>query len=125
MKLLICGGRDFADYDALKTAITLLNPASIAHGGARGADALADRIAREIGVAATVYPADWQRHGRAAGMIRNGHMLTDYKPDAVLAAPGGPGTANMIERATAAGVRLIHLRDIAPARRCPTIEGIA
>lgn len=109
MKLLVCGGRTFGDYHALKAAIERIAPTSVAHGGAKGADALADRIARDLGIPVSVHRADWHRYGRAAGMIRNGVMLAHYKPDVVLAAPGGPGTANMVARARQAGVAVMGL----------------
>jgi len=47
--------------------------------------------------------ADWETHGRAAGPIRNEKMLT-WKPDLVVAFPGGVGTADLVRRAEAAGV---------------------
>lgn len=104
MKLLVCGRRDYADYDTLKAAIVALKPTGIAHGAASGADSLAGQVADELGLPVTEYPANWRRYGRAAGMIRNKEMLRDYAPDAVLAAPGGRGTANMVAIARKAGV---------------------
>lgn len=50
------------------------------------------------------YPADWEKHGRAAGPIRNEKMLIVGTPDMVLAFPGGRGTADMIRKAEAAGL---------------------
>ncbi len=47
---------------------------------------------------------DWKRFRRAAGPIRNKQMITEGKPDLVVAFPGGRGTANMVELARAAGV---------------------
>jgi hypothetical protein len=51
-----------------------------------------------------VYVAQWKKHGRAAGPIRNQRMLDKGKPDLVVAFPGGRGTADMIRRAERAGV---------------------
>jgi hypothetical protein len=53
------------------------------------------------------YPADWQKHGRAAGPIRNKQMLEEGKPDLVVAFSEQPitkGTQNMVDLAKAAGV---------------------
>jgi|SRR4249919_67606 len=50
------------------------------------------------------YPADWDKHGKAAGHIRNKQMLEEGKPDLVIAFPGGRGTANMIQQAKKANV---------------------
>ena len=61
-----------------------------------------------------IFPADWIRHGRAAGPIRNEQMLREGCPDLVVAFhddPGlGRGTADMVRRALAAGVpvRFVH-----------------
>ena len=73
---------------------------SIIHDGAPGADTLAAEVAQELGIRARAYPADWRKHGRAAGPIRNQLMLDDGKPDILVAFPGGKGTADMIRRAT-------------------------
>lgn len=106
MKLIVCGGRDYEDREALKRAILQLGPTQIAHGAARGADSLADSIARELGIPVTSFPAKWDLHGRSAGYRRNGEMLADFKPDSVLAAPGGNGTADMVAKSLRAGVRV-------------------
>ena len=53
-----------------------------------------------------VIPADWKKHGRAAGPIRNQQMLDEGKADVVVALWDGKsrGTLDMIQRATEAGV---------------------
>ena len=57
-------------------------------------------------MAALAYPANWKKHGRAAGPIRNKQMLEEAKPDLVIAFPGGAGTANMVKQAREAGVKV-------------------
>jgi len=52
------------------------------------------------------FPADWSRHGKSAGPIRNRQMLIEGRPDIVVAFPGGKGTANMIKQAVEAGVKV-------------------
>lgn len=78
-------------------------------GGAHGVDTLAHHWALDEGIRTRVFPADWKRHGRAAGPIRN-RAMAEY------AAPGGcliavsrctPGTNNMIEQARAVGLRVV------------------
>ncbi|MFM8260133.1 MAG: SLOG family protein [Vulcanococcus sp.] len=41
------------------------------HGGARGADAAIARAAHQLVWSSLALPAEWARHGRAAGSIRN------------------------------------------------------
>lgn len=53
-----------------------------------------------------VFKADWDKHGKAAGPIRNQQMLDEGKPDLVLAFAGGKGTDDMCRRARAAGVEV-------------------
>ena len=82
------------------------------HGGARGADAAIARAAHQLGWSALVMPARWQRHGRAAGPIRNRELLelavaraeAHTSPGVstsvlVVAFPGGPGTASLVHQA--------------------------
>jgi hypothetical protein len=114
MRVLVCGGRYFADAELLnrtldelhdKTRITLL-----IHGAQRGADKLAGSWARGRIVPVKEFPADWRKHGNSAGPIRNRQMLKEGKPDLVIAFPGGVGTADMMEQARAAGVEVREVR---------------
>ena len=52
------------------------------------------------------YPAQWDVYGRRAGPIRNQEMIDEGKPDGVVAFPGGKGTADMVRRAEAAGLKV-------------------
>jgi hypothetical protein len=110
MKVLVCGGRDFADFAMLSEEMTGLlverDVDAIIHGGARGADSMAGEFANAIGIEEIVFPDDWKKYGRRAGPIRNQQMLDEGKPDLVGAFPGGRGTADMVERARAAGIEV-------------------
>lgn len=100
MRLLVCGGRDFADYALLKSALNRYeDPVELAHGGASGADDMAGAYAIDRGWPVRVFKADWAKHGKAAGPIRNQQMLDEFKPDIVIAFPGGRGTGDMLRRA--------------------------
>ncbi len=116
--VLICGSRDWPDPDAvLRVVASLPHGTLVVHGGARGADAMADAAALACGLNTIKYPADWQAHGRAAGPIRNQRMLDEEKIDRVIAFDmGTPGTADMIRRARAAGVDVTVYR-LDPVRR--------
>jgi hypothetical protein len=107
-RVLVCGGRHFGDAVALASALYRVQEkrgiAVLIHGAARGADTLAAGWAMMEGVDALPFPADWKAHGKTAGPIRNQRMLDEGLPDAVVAFPGGTGTADMVRRALAAGV---------------------
>ncbi|MDO8616900.1 MAG: DUF2493 domain-containing protein [Dehalococcoidia bacterium] len=111
MRVLVCGGRDFDDALTLGSwlggvhkdhGITLL-----IEGGARGADRMARGFAKWKGIPVRTFEADWAKHGRSAGPIRNRQMLVEGGPDLVVAFEGGRGTANMVEQARRAGVQVL------------------
>jgi YspA, cpYpsA-related SLOG family len=104
--VLVCGGRDYADRAHVYGVLDEIHAKHTAgieilrHGGARGADELAGIWARANGVAEDKMPADWARHGRRAGPIRNAAMLVkEPPPSVVIAFPGGRGTDDMVSRA--------------------------
>jgi hypothetical protein len=114
-RVLVCGGRDYFDHARIWSVLDHYNAAAIGgfycviHGAATGADRLAGAWAAARGVVELPFPADWDRWGRAAGPIRNAFMLKEGRPDVVIAFPGGPGTANMIEHARKAGVPVLEI----------------
>lgn len=113
VRVLVCGGRDFADCGALFRSLDALRAihgfTKVIHGAARGADALADAWARSRGLPVLPFPADWRTHRSAAGPIRNARMLLHGQPDLVVAFPGGAGTADMVNQAVRVGVRVISV----------------
>ena len=109
MRVLVCGGRDFSDRLLVGRELNKLAPDTVIHGGCRGADQIAGDWAEFAGAKQHVFPANWHLHGKAAGPRRNQRMLDLGKPDIVLAFPGGRGTADMVRRATIAGVKVIEV----------------
>jgi hypothetical protein len=107
MKVLVCGGRNYDDYNHVVKILDWLPITLIIHGGATGADALAGKYAYEKTLSWVSYCADWDRHGRRAGYIRNLQMLDEGKPDLVVAFPGGKGTTMMIKLAKEAAVPVL------------------
>jgi len=107
-RVLVTGGRDYDNALDVERALNMVyarhGAPIVIHGGASGADTLAAKWAERLGVPQRVHLADWRRHGRKAGPLRNQQMLDDEKPQLVLAFPGGRGTADMVRRARAAGV---------------------
>lgn len=118
-RVLVTGGREFNDGDYVFRWLQLLHLkygfALLIHGGARGADTLADVWARGAGVQPVRCDALWpyyrsRGHYTAAGPIRNGHMLL-LQPQLVVAFPGNSGTADMLKKAKAAKIATIDLQD--------------
>lgn len=111
MRILVCGGRDYNDERRMRD-ILALQPfhSHLIHGAARGADMLSDKVARSYSWTIDRFPADWKRLGKRAGFVRNQRMLDEGKPDLVIAFPGGKGTADMVRRAKAAGVKVVEIK---------------
>ena len=105
-RVIIAGGRDFNDYRLLKSRCDNLlslrikeHNIIIISGTAEGADRLGERYAIERGYAIEKYPAEWKKHGLAAGPIRNEQMSN--VADALIAFWDGEsrGTKDMIKKA--------------------------
>ena len=117
MRVLVCGGRNFSDYDTvaewliyfLKQYAAMPLHTTIISGHARGADKLGERFAKDNECNLLTFPADWDKYKKAAGHIRNQQMLDEGKPDLVIAFKGGTGTADMVNRSVKAGVRTVSI----------------
>lgn len=107
-RVLVCGDRNWSNYGVIANRLRELSRGTlIISGGARGADTLACLAAKALGFAYVEVRADWERHGKAAGAIRNREMLK-LKPDLVIAfhddLTKSKGTADMLRIARAAGI---------------------
>lgn len=111
-RVLIVGGRDFNDYDYLKSCCDTILPDEryeVISGGAKGADSLAHRYAEENIFQFVLFPARWEEEGKKAGFLRNKRMI-DYlrENDEVIAFWDGKskGTKHTIDMAKAKGLNL-------------------
>lgn len=86
--------------------------ATVVTGGARGVDRWADREADRLRWPTVVVPADWDRLGKKAGVIRNQQML-DLDPEAVLVFQwnGSKGAGDMARRCVRQDVVLHHFTE--------------
>lgn len=110
MIVLVCGGRKYSDYTRLDHVLAAVRDKHgvfcVLDGAAPGADSLASRWAKENGFPLMEMPANWDFYDKRAGPVRNQWMLDYGRPDAVVAFPGGNGTADMVRRATEAGIKV-------------------
>lgn len=85
MILAIVGSRTFTDYSLMCKVLGNVkgNITVIVSGGARGADRLAERYAREHDIELMVIPAEWDLLGKSAGFERNKRIVA--LADAVIA----------------------------------------
>ena len=114
-KIAIVGSRNFNDYSLIEEVVQkryienlglCSEDVTIISGGARGADSLAEKLANCRGYRMIVFPAEWGKYGKKAGMIRNQYIIENA--DVVFAFWDGksPGTANSISLARRFGKEL-------------------
>jgi hypothetical protein len=113
VRVLVYGGRDYADKGAVFAALdcTLRKaPDMIVICGHdtesdkfQGADQLAYEWAKDRGVPVATHPARWSQYGRSAGPKRNRRQM-DMMPTGAIEFPGGRGTGDMREVLEDAGV---------------------
>lgn len=112
MRVIIAGSRDITDFDMLRELYDRcgVNITEVVSGTARGVDTLGEHLAAELGVPVKRFPADWDKHGKSAGYIRNAEMA-DYA-DALLLLWDG--------RSKGSG----HMRKLAIDKGLPVYEGV-
>lgn len=83
-KVIVPGGRDFDNYEFLKEKLDETfeslgdldaHPIEIISGMANGADTLGIKYAKEHKLTRVLYPANWDKYPRMAGILRNLNML--------------------------------------------------
>lgn len=107
--VLVCGGRKYANGKHLDSILRAVAPTAVVHGGAPGADSLADGWARSRGVPVVRVDALWDFYGDSAGCRRNGWMLDLVRVHLVVAFPGGDGTADMVRRAKLRRIEVLQV----------------
>lgn len=125
-KVIITGGRDYADYKTLCDTLNYLFGGLAVHiiAGAcstgtlthtrpdgtkvYGCDGLTERYAAEFGYKFTPYPADWKTNGKSAGPIRNSEMLKSGAEVCIGFWDGkSKGTLDMMTKADRAGLTVV------------------
>ena len=135
LRIIVAGGRDFDSYEAVDIALTgylfhlgfkdgyegntyEFPKIKIVSGCAKGADALGQMFAIHNRLECVNFPANWDKYGKAAGLIRN-RQMAEY------ASSGGEdcrgilfafwdgvsrGTKNMIDTAEKYGLEVHIIR---------------
>lgn len=118
IRVLVFGGRDFDNWAKLDEVLSNFfyrdHPSKVPvliEGGAIGVDFLARVWAKHHGFDFEEYPAQWKKHGKAAGAIRNQQMIDEGYPDFAIGFPGGTGTADMIRRLKKNNIKLIEVEE--------------
>ena len=134
MRILVCGDRKWSNEDCMRRVLEDLDYSVLIHGDATGADRMSQKITLEDmnykgepKKDILVFPAPWDdiegkpeyqlgtrkdgsKYWKAAGNFRNRQMLTEGKPELVLAfyddIAKSKGTLDMIKAANKAGVEV-------------------
>jgi len=95
-KIIIAGGRTFTDFPSVCKEAAKHDIGELVCGMAKGADKCGWSYAKNNNILIAEFPADWEKHGKRAGPIRNCQM-GDYA-DGLIAFWDGKssGTAHMI-----------------------------
>lgn len=122
-RILVTGSRDWDDARAIDEAFreaasrnTENWPVTVIHGTARGADRLAGSLAKARGWNVEEHPADWDRHGKRAGFLRNEEMVLS-RADVCLAfiKNGSKGATMCADLAAKAGIPVVRTsQDVRP-----------
>ena len=76
-RIIIARSRNYNNYEYVKEKLDLVlddlmnEDIEIICGDARGVDMLGKRYADEHNIPVIHFPADWDKYGRSAGVIRN------------------------------------------------------
>ena len=75
MKLAVVGSRDFDLYDLMEKYLNKIHSIEpitiIISGGAKGADLLSEKWAKENNINIKIYKPNWGKFGKKAGYMRN------------------------------------------------------
>lgn len=107
MRTIIAGSRSISRIQHIRYAAETCgwDLTVVLSGCASGADRLGEKWAEANGIPVERYPADWLRHKRRAGFIRNQQMAD--RADALIAIwdTVSNGTRDMVRRAEKRGLR--------------------
>jgi hypothetical protein len=115
MKTIIAGSRTITDPSILRRAISEsgFKITEVVCGGATGVDELGRVWANAEQVPVRLFPADWARHLKQAGVFRNIEMV-EYAEAAIILWDGeSRGARDMAERAIKKGVPF-YMKTILP-----------
>ena len=120
LRIIVAGSRDFNDYELLKREVLNIvkhdnrpkDYVKVISGGARGADTLGERFAKEFRLEIKRFIPDWDGLGKRAGYVRNVEMakfaVEDNNDGMLIAFWDGQsrGTKHMIDLANKYGLEV-------------------
>lgn len=110
MKVAVIGSRNFSNYNLLKAILDEIFITQIVSGGAKGADTLAERYAKENKIPTKIFLPDWNKHGVSAGFIRNTDIINDADYVVAFWDNKSNGTRDSINKAKIANKEIIIIK---------------
>lgn len=113
MRVLVTISRTWSLIGELRRVLTEVHTryptATLVHGDAPRGDRTAAGIWQSLGGQTESHPADWDRYGKRAGMLRNAKMV-ETNPNLVLSFIRGSsaGATHCTELAEGAGLRVVR-----------------
>lgn len=93
------GSREFPFLFMIEEIMDRVGRCTVISGGARGVDRVAETAANALGYPKIILKADWDKHGKAAGPIRNGEMVKLAQAAMVFWDGQSRGTQDFIRKA--------------------------
>lgn len=110
-RIVVTGGRNYTDWKTVYKVLSNFHTLELFVGDAMGLDYLARRFYYEKATIPNIFDADWDKHGKAAGSIRNREMLEAAGKHALVIAFPGRGTANCIKTAKELGMTVLRVEE--------------
>lgn len=107
MKVAVIGSRSFNDYQRLKDTLSKIDISLLVSGGANGADKLGEQYANENNIPTKIFLPDWEKHGKAAGFLRNTDIINEADLVVAFWDQQSNGTRDSIQKAEKQGKKVI------------------
>lgn len=117
MIVLVTGSRQWTDKSVVRVALSMYRdifPIEVYHGGAEGADAIAEEVCREYQIPTRPFlPGPYRGRGKPAPLARNDAMLDELVPNRdmvvafMLGNPARGGTLYTVNGARERGLRIV------------------
>ena len=107
MKVAVIGSRGLDDYELVCNTLKYIKIDLLISGGAMGADSLGEKYANENNIPTMIFLPDWEKHGKAAGFIRNSDIINEGELIIAFWDNSSKGTLDSIKKAEKLNKKII------------------
>jgi hypothetical protein len=107
MKVAVIGSRTFNSYESVVNVLSKINITEIISGGAKGADSLGERYAKDNDIPTQIFLPDWQTHGKKAGFLRNTQIIEACEMVVAFWDGESRGTKDSLDKAEKLGKKIL------------------